>query len=461
MRVSLHRSASFRVMMLACFAFMAVGAAVIGFFYWSTVYIIDNQIDSALARESNGLTAVHERDGYEGLRETVAIRTSPDPGALRIYLLQGRDGSLTGDLKQWPADAPEPGKTAEIVIPGPARRARVRTLAFAGGSRLLVGRSLSERDDFQRIASRSLLGVLAADLLLGASAGIFLARYADRRLGPINAAAQDVIEGNLSVRAAVGNGVDEYGYLAQNINAMLDRVQRLVATLNDVTENIAHDLRAPLHRMRGRLEVALMAPRSTEEYRALLQRTMAEAETIAGTFNGILKIGRLKASALDLPNTPVDLAEIVEEIAELYQAFAEETGVTLEALLPEAAHRSGRSLLVMGDAHAISQAAANLLDNAIKYTPAGGKVVISAEQKACCAILRVADNGPGIPAEKRAATLERFVRLEKTADKPGFGVGLSFVSAVADWHGAQLTLADNNPGLLATLSFPAAKPAGQ
>jgi signal transduction histidine kinase len=279
-----------------------------------------------------------------------------------------------------------------------------------------------------------------------------LAFYARYRLGQINAIADEVLEGNLSVRIAVGEGVDEYDHLAQNVNTMLDRIQRLVATVRGVSENIAHDLRTPLNRLRGRLEVALMAPRSPEEYEAILKRAIAESDTIVGTFNGILKIARIKAGALSLPHAPVNLAEVVEELADLYEAFAEESGVAIEAkpCPPEGVY-------VPGDAHLISQAAANLLDNAIKYSPKGGRVVISAGGGPGGASLIVADNGPGIPENKRTAMLDRFVRLDSTAGTQGYGLGLSFAAAVAEWHGAYLELNDNVPGLRATLHFPASQ----
>jgi signal transduction histidine kinase len=291
-------------------------------------------------------------------------------------------------------------------------------------------------------------------LLLGAASGTVIALYARRRLGQINSTAQAVLEGNLSERIAVGDGGDEYDQIAQNINAMLDRIQRLIATIRGVTENIAHDLRTPLNRLRGRLEVALMSPRSEEEYRAVLKRAIAETETIVETFNGILKIARIKAGALTLPRALVDLAEVVEELIDLYQVFAEESGVVIGSQL-SSDHVRQDCAFALGDAHLISQAAANLLDNAIKFSPQGGTVVITAARTAEGASLTVSDSGPGIPADKRTAILDRFVRLDSAAGKQGFGLGLSFVAAVAEWHGARLELSDNKPGLRATLRFPA------
>ena len=453
MRISLRHTTTFWLMVFASLAFIVVGGAVLGFLYWSMLFVIDGQISGALHREVSDMTAAYEKGGYERLRQTVAGRASPHEDTVRIYLLIGPDSTLTGNLKEWPVHcASSPGLPR---IPRCAMRRRRPVSAhfqFADGSRLLVGRALTERSNFQAIAAESLLSVLAADLLLGTAAGALLALYARRRLGQINAIADEVLEGNLSVRIAVGEGGDEYDHLAQNINAMLDRIQRLVATVRGVSENIAHDLRTPLNRLRGRLEVALMAPRSPEEYEAVLRRAIAESDTIVGTFNGILKIARIKAGALSLPRAPVNLAEVVEELADLYEAFAEESGVAIEA---KPCPLEG--VYVLGDAHLISQAAANLLDNAIKYSPKGGRVVISARGGPGGATLTVEDNGPGIPEDKRIAILDRFVRLDSTASKQGFGLGLSFAAAVAEWHAARLELQDNMPGLRATLHFPASQ----
>jgi signal transduction histidine kinase len=449
MQNSPFQTTTFRLTVLACLAFIALGGAVLGLVYWRMLSLIDGQIDGALQRECSDMSAAYERGGYERLRQTVADRASPRPDASRIYLLIGPDGSPTGNLTEWPVNAPVPGVATDVDVLHAAKGARVRTLNFSDGSRLLVGRTLTERNNFEHIVAESLFSVLAANLLLGAAAGTVIAFYARRRLGQINATAQEVLEGNLSERIAVGDGGDEYDQIAQNINAMLDRIQRLIATIRGVTENIAHDLRTPLNRLRGRLEVALMSPRSEEEYRAVLKRAIAETETIVETFNGILKIARIKAGALTLPRAQVDLAEVVEELIDLYQVFAEESGVVIGSQL------SSDRVFALGDAHLISQAAANLLDNAIKYSPQGGTVVITAARTAEGASLTVSDSGPGIPADKRTAILDRFVRLDSAAGKQGFGLGLSFVAAVAEWHGAHLELSDNKPGLRATLRFPA------
>lgn len=450
MRISPLQTTTFRLTVVACLAFIVLGGAALGFLYWRMLSSIDGQIDRALQGECFDMTAAYDKGGYERLRQTIADRASPRQDALRIYLLVQPGGAATGNIAKWPSSAPQPGAAVDTDLGHAADTARVRTLNFPDGVQLLVGRRLSERNNFQKIVAESLFSVVAANLLLGVAAGAVIALYARRRLGQINATAHAVLEGNLSERIDVGDGGDEYDQIAQNINAMLDRIQQLIATVRGVTENIAHDLRTPLNRLRGRLEVALMSPRSEEEYRAALKRAIAESETIVETFNGILKIARIKAGALALPRTPVDLAEVVDELVDLYQAFAEESGILIKAQLPSAGEPAA---IVLGDVHLISQAAANLLDNAIKYSPRGGTVAIAAVQTTEGARLTISDEGPGIPADKRIAILDRFVRLDSAAGKQGFGLGLSFAAAVAEWHGARLELSDNQPGLRATLRF--------
>ncbi|MEZ5840757.1 MAG: HAMP domain-containing sensor histidine kinase [Hyphomicrobiales bacterium] len=449
MQIKLFRTTTFRLTALASLSFLVIVAAVLAYLYLDMIAVIDRQINGALQREYADLTAAYQAGGYDGLKRTVFDRASPHYDSLRLYLLVGPDGATWGNLAKWPAGAPGSGTVADVGVDHAAGKARVRTIVFADGSRLLVGRALTELADFRRIVEQSLLGGLVATLVLGIAAGMLLARYARRRLARINRNTDEVLAGNLSGRIEVGEGGDEYDLLARNINVMLDRIELLLGTIRGVTENIAHDLRTPLNRLRGRLELALMAERSGEDYRAALQRAIDDADSIVETFNGLLKIARIKSGSLDLPRRPVDVREVIAEVVELYEVLAEESGVHIEAHLPPA----GVDLTILGDGHLVSQAVANLVDNAIKYSPAGGTVLVSAGREHGVAGLAVADNGPGIPADMRTVILGRFVRLETGRSKQGFGLGLSLAAAVAEWHGATLDLADNHPGLCVTLRF--------
>jgi signal transduction histidine kinase len=449
-QISLFHTTTFRLTVFASLAFLAAGGIMLAFLYFSMISIIDGRVDAALSRDCTDLQAAFTRGGYELLREFVAYRASPDPEAARLYLLQGPDGTLAGNVGNWPADAPEPRRTGDVYFPHASGMARVRTMEFPGGIRLLAGRMLSQRSNFQSLVRESLFAVLALNLLLGIMGGTVLARYAKHRLGQINAAAQEVLAGDLSFRVTERPTGDEYDLLAHNFNTMLERVERQVDTVRTVTENIAHDLRMPLNRLRGKLEVALMSTRSPEEYRTVLGRAVADHEKIASTFNGILKIARIRAGALSLPSESIDVADMIAELLDLYEVFAEENSVSLESKITAP---SGR-IALQGDGHLVTQAVANLLDNAIKFSPPGAKVIVSAAIGREGVSVTVADRGFGIPAEKRAAIFDRFVRSEEHGGKQGFGLGLNFVAAVVERHGARLELDDNMPGLRATLFFP-------
>lgn len=435
---------AFRHTVLAGSVFFLAGTLVLLALYLTMLGVIDRQIDGALRRESLDLTAAYGDAGFAGLRRTILDRMSPHEGSVRLYRLEGPGGDAVGNLAGWPERAPEPGATTDLSL-ADGGMARVQVLWFPD-SRLAVGRGLAERREFQALFRESLVGAMAINLLLGIAAGLLTARTALRRLAVINQTTQAVLQGDLSTRVPV-SGSDEYDQLGRSINAMLDRLQRLVGTVRGITENIAHDLRTPLNRLRSRLELALLTPRPAAEYEQAIQRAIGEADAIVATFNAMLKIARIEAGAVSPPHEPVEMSELVEELGDLYQAFAEENGVDLQVDIEP-------GLTVRGDGHLISQAAANLLDNALKYTPRGGRVGLSLRREPAGIRLSVADSGPGIPADQRAGVVDRFVRLDASRHKPGSGLGLSLVAAVAEWHGASLTLADNLPGLRASLLFP-------
>ena len=241
---------------------------------------------------------------------------------------------------------------------------------------------------------------------------------------------------------------DEFDDLAQNLNGMLDRIERLLAGMRQVSEDIAHDLRTPLTRMRSRIEVALMGTPDPDEWRGLLEQTLQDADRLIETFNALLAIARAEAGAQQGDWERLDLAEVARDVADLYEPLAEEGSINLKLdLLPGAIILCHRQL--------VSQAIANVADNAVKYTPAGGTVTIATSPHPQPTVT-ITDTGPGIPAELRDHAKQRFVRLDAQRTTPGSGLGLSLVDAVAKLHEAKLTLEDNRPGLKVTLAFKAA-----
>jgi signal transduction histidine kinase len=256
-----------------------------------------------------------------------------------------------------------------------------------------------------------------------------------------------IMHGDLAQRVAVSGTGDVFDQLAATLNAMLDQIERLMAGMRQVSDNIAHDLRTPLSRLRTRLEVALLEPPDSVRYAEVMRETIAEADALLGTFNALLSIAEAEAGARREALQELDLAAVVRSVAELYEPLAEENGAHLAVDAAEA-------VPVHGDRHLLAQAAANLVDNALKYAP-GGEVRLTAERHGGEALLTVADRGPGIPADKRDSVFDRFVRLEASRSTPGKGLGLSLVRAVARLHGGAVRLEDNHPGLRAVLALPA------
>jgi hypothetical protein len=228
---------------------------------------------------------------------------------------------------------------------------------------------------------------------------------------------------------------------------MLDQIQRLVTSMRQVTENIAHDLRSPLNRLRTRLEITLMEEASPEAYRAALERSIEEADQLIATFNALLSIARIEAGSTPAGGESVDVSALVSDAAEFYQPVAEGRGQTFDI-------DAAPDLSVTGNRQLLNQAVGNLIDNAIKYGGDGGRISVTARSTEAGIEIAVTDNGPGIPEADRERVQGRFVRLEASRSRPGSGLGLSLVRAVAGLHGGELALEDNAPGLRAVLRIP-------
>ncbi|HKH21076.1 MAG TPA: ATP-binding protein, partial [Gammaproteobacteria bacterium] len=284
-------------------------------------------------------------------------------------------------------------------------------------------------------------------LLLALTSGLVVSHAILRRIETISRTGRSIMAGDLSQRVPLTGRGDEFDQLAINLNAMLDRIQRLMEGMRQVTDNVAHDLRSPLARLRSRLEVTLLMPRSNNDYRAAIELTLSDVGGLLGTFNALLSIAQVESGADRGDWHSIDLSALTRDVADLYQPLAEDKEVHFtQQIRQDLRLRGNRSLL--------TQAIGNLLDNAIKYTPRGGTIQLNARHKHEVIEVVVSDNGPGIPADMREKVLERFVRLETSRTTPGNGLGLSLVRAVAWLHNAKLELADAHPGLSVSLQFP-------
>ena len=276
-------------------------------------------------------------------------------------------------------------------------------------------------------------------LAIGVLGGMVMSRNMLRRVEQVNRTAERVMAGDLSDRVPRAGTDDEFDQLAANLNGMLDQIERLMTAMREVTDNVAHDLKTPLARLRARLELALLGPQDGAAQSEAIRAAIEEADRLLATFNALLSIAEAEAGAGRRRGERLDLAEIVGAAVELYEPLAEEKGLALR-------FDSAPGTIIEGDRHLLSQAVANLLDNALKYGGGGGEIVVRVGRRGGRALIEVADRGPGIPEADRESVFDRFVRLEPSRSTPGNGLGLSLVRAVARRHGGTVTLADNHPG---------------
>jgi signal transduction histidine kinase len=450
----LLRTNAFRLAALYLTLFATSVLALLVFIYWATAGFIEQQTEATLDAEVAGLAEQYEQRGLSGLVQVIAERSAGERGDAMIYLIVDPQGHpLAGNLSSWPTTHEiRPGWISFPVEigHGGAREthpALGTIFAIPGGYRLLVGRDLRDAAAYRKRVTDTLAWAGLLTLGLGLAGGIFISRHMLRRVEAVSNTAAGIIHGDLGKRVPLTGSGDEFDQLATNLNAMLDQIERLMEGMRQVTDNIAHDLRTPLSRLRSRLEVTLLERPDAARCQEVVRETIAEADQLLGTFNALLSIAEAEAGSARASMQALDLAEIAASVAELYAPFAEEKGLTL-------AVAAKGPVWVQGDRHLLAQAVANLLDNAIKYTPEG-QISLRVIGDGHEARLEVVDSGPGIPADRRDAVFDRFVRLEGSRSTPGNGLGLSLVRAVARLHGGNVVLADNQPGLRAVLTLPA------
>ena len=468
----LIRTTAFRLTLVYLFLFALFAASLLGYFAWNTRRLINEQITATVNVETAEIVDIYTRRGLRGLVPTIENRALR-PGA-NLYLVTTPEGKAIGGnvgcagagrdgLDRLVGDRAIAGSTSRTRRD---HRALVRVTELTNGFRLLVGRDLEERRRLFGIVAKAAQWSLLVVIVLGIGGGIFVARRVLQRIDAMTGTTRRIMAGDLSGRLPVGRSGDELDRLAENLNAMLERIEALMMGLKEVSDNIAHDLKTPLTRMRNRAEEALASSGSEAEYRAALERTIEESDGLIRTFNALLMIARAESGQARGNMDDFDAADVAKGIHELYEPLAEDDGMTLRVKAATARLHGNREL--------ISQALANLVENAIKYgkpspvvqplDPAAAartrEILIEARREGDHVLLSVTDHGPGIPEGDRKHAVERFVRLEASRTLPGSGLGLSLASAVATLHGGELRLGDSHPGLTATLVIPALSAAG-
>ena len=461
----LLRTTAFQLTLAYLLIFILFAVSLLGYFALNTRRLITEQITRTVNTEIGRLREQYNEAGIRGLVLVLDLR-SRRPGS-SLYLVttptgEGLAGNV-GSLEPGVLDHPGWLETSYRRIEAPdgvEHRALVQVVELPGGFRLLVGRDLEERERIYGIISNAGRWSFALVVVLGLAGGFFVSRRVLKRIDAMTDTANTIMAGDLGGRLPIAGTGDELDRLAGNVNAMLERIEALMRGLKEVTDNIAHDLKTPLTRMRNRCEQALRGEQG-RDYRAALESTIAESDDLIRTFDALLMIARAESGQARGNMDEFDAAEIARDVGELYEPLAEQKGLVLKIDAPAPA-------AVRGNRELVSQALANLVDNAIKYAGpnaskingAAAEILVKAGADGERITLSVADRGPGIPEADRGRVVERFVRLEQSRSEPGSGLGLSLASAVARLHGGELRLEDNRPGLRSIIALPRAGPAG-
>lgn len=459
MTLKLLNTTVFRLSLVYALLFSLIVAGAMGFIYWVAKNHIAQQTDTRLRLESQVLADHYRTGSMDSLQETVRLRNSDSERAGRFFVYALTD-RIVSDKLSTAEDYTQDGRQtfatltyAQVLnlvsIPANASRsAKARTLVtdLQGGWQLVVAADLGEQNALlgkMRSSIWTASVVIAALALLG---GALMGYYVLRRLDGVSKTAASIIKGDLSQRMVVTNRNDEFDRLSEVLNSMLQRTEQLMQGMREVTDNLAHDLRNPLNRLRNRLDSNRFQKPDLQSLQQIQQDALQDVDDLIKTFNALLSIAQAESGVHRDDWETVNVTLLVEDLGELYEAVAEEKEITLQ-------YQSEQHLQIYGNRQLLAQAITNLLDNAVKYTPVGGKIGLEARQVGQQVEISVHDNGPGIPVEQRERVFERFVRLDNARSSIGNGLGLSLVKAFAELHGATIRLDDNKPGLRVVLSF--------
>ena len=451
----LFRSAGFRFGLIYAILLTISAAALASFLWWFTAGLLDRQTASAIRADAQGLIERFDESGIDGLVGTIEDRLAANVDDDAIYLLVDPAISrIAGNLDTWPAVVERAGEWRQFQV----RRAGMRSLALVyrydlpGGYQLLVGRDVQVRVQLGNLLTDALIWAVVIVIAMATVGAIIVRSLFRRTIANISATASAIAAGDFAQRVKRSGRGDEFDQLADVINGMLDRIGRLMDGVRQVSNAIAHDLRTPITRARGRLEEAARHAESPADLHAAIDRATLDLDGIVAIFQALLRIAEIEAGSRRASFKRLDIVTALEGVAELYGAVAEEKGVTLTATLP-------KRLEIDGDVALIQQAAANLVDNAIKFSPEHGVVRLAAEGEGGRARIVVTDQGPGIPEADRSQAMERFYRGDSARGTPGSGLGLALVQAVAHLHGGLVRLEDAHPGLRAVLELTPAEDA--
>jgi signal transduction histidine kinase len=447
------RSSTLKLAYIYVILFCSAIFALLGYAYWSTAAYLYQKSDQLLSVERELLNNAYDRGGRDAVIALIRNRLTDGFFSGWVYILT--DPSYTyieGNLHAWPAALRNDQGWSDLAAgqegSEEAKAAlRVTYGILPEGSHFLVGRNIEDLRGLVEKIAIVLASGAGLFLLLAAAAGISTSRRSVARIESINATSREIMRSGLGERIPLRGTGDEWDGLAYNLNSMLDRIQELMESVRQVSDNVAHDLRTPLTRMRGRLERGCNLQLDLSQYQALVNDTVIELDEVLKTFSSILRISQIEMRNQRVGFRDIDLMQIAREVVELFEAAAEEKSVKLRLV-------GGAPISIVGDRDLLFDALSNLVDNAIKHGSNVAGITVEVTHRGDGPVVAVADHGPGIPWEERKNVLKRFYRLEHSRNSPGSGLGLSLVTAVANLHEAQIEMLDNAPGLRVELRFP-------
>jgi signal transduction histidine kinase len=447
----LFRTASFRLSALYAVLFGAAVLLLGAGAFWSTRSALEQQLTRRIDAEMTLLEQEFRANGIDGLVATVQQRANGKAN-LDYFLIDPTGKRLAGDLLPvadrlgWIEIDSGPDASGERS--GESEPVRVLIKELDGGFRLGVGEDLEQVAEMEGTFLVILASALGIVLALGIGGGLLLSAAFLRRVDVITRTADAIVAGDLSRRIERTGSGDDFDHLSATLNAMLDRIAGLMENLRQVSNDIAHDLRTPLSRLRQDLEEAKRHDLTAADYKAVVERAVEEADLLLETFSALLRIAQIEAGTRRSAFRPVPLSEVMRTVAEAYAPAVEESGRLLRAEIAD-------GVQIDGDRGLLAQLFANLVENALRHTPPGTIITLRLSPQSAGAAAEVADTGSGIPKDERAMVFRRFYRLERSRTTAGSGLGLSTVGAIAELHHAAIELLDNEPGLRVVLRFPA------
>ena len=459
--INLFRLTSFRLIFIYTIL-LVVSVFLIAFYlHLSTSRDLKNRVDEDTIKESKMLIRVYQRGGVNRLARSIT-QLSQIPNANLYALRNNKNDIIAGNFNDkeslWNLKRLDDGwvsfssiRSQESInqsLPPKEQFFRGKEFILQGSYNLIIGRDVSNEVYLWKRFLTNIISATFFVLILGLFGGYVLSRNILNRISAINRTSIEIMDGDLSQRLPVGLINDELNQLSVNLNLMLDRLNKLMIGMKDVSDNIAHDLRTPLNKIRTNLEVTLMSNPTSENYKNSIQEVIQDIDIVINTFNSLLAISRVESGSLSPDKEKIDINKMLEDLIDLWEPFAEEREIILT-------NQCDQGVQLEGNMNLLSQAISNLIDNAIKYGPNGNKINVGAKLEKDNIILWISDNGPGIPDADKERVLERFTRLDISRNTQGTGLGLSLVNSSIKFHKGSISLLDSNPnGLIVKLEIP-------